>query len=149
MKLVSKSDFAREMNISPQRVHSLIKKGMIYVRKDGKINLDKAKKILEDNRSLLPQKDTKYIDARAQHEIIKLKIAELELKQKKGELIEKEKVIKYCQDIISISKSKILSIPVKVAPLIVGMTSIKKIKIILEKEIHQALNELARLKNVA
>jgi len=84
-KLITKSEFARQMNISPQRVYSLIKKGMIRPRKDGKINFDLAKKTLENNRATSPKTmSTLYADARTKHEMIRIENAKLDLK-KKGE----------------------------------------------------------------
>lgn len=150
IKLITKSEFAREMNISPQRVHSLIKRGIIQVRKDGKINFDRAKKILEDNRATSPKmKNISYSDARARHEMLKIEMAQIELRQRKRDLIERGEVIKICSDIITISKTRLLAIPTKLAPQIVGVDSIRKIKSILEKEIRQALDELSRTKYIS
>jgi hypothetical protein len=50
--------------------------------------------------------------------------------------------------IISITKTRLLAIPTKTAPLIVGIDSIKKIKTIIEKEIRFVLDELSRLKEI-
>lgn len=83
-KLITKAEFARQMNISHQRVSSLIKKGMIRARKDGKINFDQAKKILEDNRATSPKmKNLSYSDARTKYEMLRIEDAQLELRKKK------------------------------------------------------------------
>ena len=85
-KLITKAEFARQMNISHQRVSYLIKKGMIRTRKNGKINFEQAKKILEDNRatsSISLMKSNSYADARTKNEMIKFENAQLELRKKK------------------------------------------------------------------
>ncbi|GAI01342.1 unnamed protein product, partial [marine sediment metagenome] len=105
-ELITKAEFARRMSVSPPRVSALIKKGMIQARKDGKINFEQAKQILEDNRatsSISLMKSPSYLEARRKREILKFESAEIELRNKKKGLIEREEAIKMCADIITIS----------------------------------------------
>ena len=48
----------------------------------------------------------------------------------------------------TIIKTRLLAIPVKLTPQLVGLDSRRKIKALLQKEIHLALEELSRTKNV-
>ena len=147
-KLIRQSEFAREMGISRQRVNTLIKRGIIQVRKDGKINFESAKKILEDNRATSPKmKNISYSDARAQYEILRIEKEKIELRKIKHEIIDIDKAIEINAKIIGIVKNRLLALSSKIVPIIVGETSMKKIKSIIDNEIIQALNELGRMKN--
>ena len=147
-KLIRQSEFAREMGISRQRVNTLIKRGIIQVRKDGKINFESSKKILEDNRATSPKmKNISYSDARAQYEILRIEKEKIELRKIKHEIIDIDKAIEINTKIIGIVKNRLLAISSKIVPIIVGETSMKKIKSIIDNEIIQALNELGRMKN--
>jgi len=149
-KLLPITAFAKEIGVSQQRISQLVKKGVIPINKNKLIDVDQAKAILSDRKKIddnIPWSKT-LADARIKTESIRAEMLELDYRKKRGELIEREKVMHMVTGIISISKTKLLSIPTKVAPLIVGSDSIKKIKNIIEKEIRFALEELARMKEV-
>lgn len=149
-KLIGISEFAKEMGISYHRIYQLAKKGIIPINKKNLIDAETARKIINDRRKLddnLPMSST-LADARIKSETMRAEMLELEYRQKKGELIEREKVIMMATGIIAIVKTRLLAIPTKTAPLIVGSDSIKKIKTILEKEIRFVLTELSRLKEI-
>jgi len=149
-KLLTISAFAKKLGISYQRVFQLAKKGVIPINKKNLIDATAARKILNDRRKLddnLPMSKT-LADARIKVEAIRAEMLELEFKKKRSELIEREKVIEICTGIIMISKTKLLSIPTKVAPLVIGIESIKKIKSIIDKEIRNVLTELSRMDKI-
>ena len=60
--------------------------------------------------------------------------------------IEKDEMIKFCTDIISVTRTRLLGIGAKIAPDIVGLENIKKIKAIIDREINEALGELSKMK---
>jgi phage terminase Nu1 subunit (DNA packaging protein) len=149
-ELLTINAFARMMGVSHQRISQLVKKGVIPINAKGKIDGEAARKIMDDRRKLddaLPMSKT-LSDARIRVESIRAEMLELEFRQKRGELIEREKVMHMVTGIIAIAKTKLLSIPTKVAPLIVGSDSIKKIKAVIEKEIRFVLTELSRMKEI-
>jgi hypothetical protein len=149
-ELLTISAFAKDQGISYQRVFQLAKKGIIPINKKNLIDAAAARKILTDRRKLddnLPMSHT-LSEARTKTESIRAEMLELEYRKKKGELIERDKVINMAIGIISITKTRLLAIPTKTAPLIVGIDSIKKIKTIIEKEIRFVLDELSRLKEI-
>ena len=79
----------------------------------------------------------------AEHEQIKKKISILKLRRLRRELHEAGDVEEYLTNMLMSFKSRLLSIPQKVAPLIVGEDDINRISEILEKEIFETLEELS------
>ena len=75
----------------------------------------------------------------AEHERIKKKISILKLRKLKRELHEADDVENFLTDMLVNFKNRLLSVPQKVAPLIVSEDDINVILDILEKEIFQAL----------
>jgi len=148
-KLLSASQFAKELGISRQRLYKLIKKGIITRRKDGKIDLEKERKTLEDNSDapLSPDGETikGYTYYRTLSEKYKSELAELEVRKARGELVEVERVVEDWQKNIYVFKTRILAIPSKIAPLITGEKSVKKIHSLLSNEIRTTLNELSKI----
>jgi len=142
---------AKIIGVSPQRISVLKKQGRINETKRG-FHVPTCKRIIlearETNGKHLPV-DTKFkslTDARTAHETQKAKLAELEFRKRSGELVEKEEMIKFCTEIITVSKTRLLGIGSKVAPDVAGLESIKKIKAIIDAEVYDALNELAKMK---
>lgn len=91
------------------------------------------------------QQGTNYNKEReqAEHERIKKKISILKLRKLKRELHEADDVENFLTDMLVNFKNRLLSVPQKVAPLIVSEDDINAILDILEKEIFQALEELS------
>lgn len=148
---VSGYELARIIGVSEQRISALKKQGRIKKTKRG-FHVPTCQRIIlesrETNGKHLPV-ETKYkslTDARTAHETQKAKLAELEFRKRSGELVEKDEMIKFCSEIISVTRTRFLGIGAKVAPEIIGLENIKKIKAIIDAEIHDALNELAKLK---
>lgn len=97
----------------------------------------------------LIQLNKEYItdsDSRRRRDEAEFKLKNLEYETKSGKLIDREEAIRTGTAVITVAKTKLLGIPNKVAPRIIGERSIRKIKNILQKEITEALNELANLK---
>lgn len=156
IEYVTKAEFARRMNLSKPTITNLIKRGRLSQTKSGRINFAKGKKEIETNRAANPDAaaikqgtiDPAIIKTRRRQEEIKLELAEMELRERRGELIERAEVLRMAKAVISISRSRFLNIPQKMAPKLVGLTSIRKIKSILEKEIYAALKELSQVKEI-
>lgn len=79
----------------------------------------------------------------AEHERIKKKISILKLRKLKRELHEANDVEEFLTGMLISFKNRILSVPQKVAPLIVGEDDINVILDTIEKEVFQALEELS------
>ena len=150
-KVISKSQFAREIKISRTSVYKLIEKRIIPVRKDGKIDLQVGLKKWEEYQehqvNVNDKKSSEYNFHRTRREKFNADILELDLAEKKGKLVMIEDVLTAEKNIASIVRTKLLSIPSKVAPLVAPEKSVKKIKSTLDEVIREVLHELARLKN--
>lgn len=79
----------------------------------------------------------------AEHEQIKKKISILRLRRLRRELHEADDVEEFLTNMLVSFKSRLLSIPQKVAPLIVGEDDVNVILEMVEKEVFQALDELS------
>ena len=88
---------------------------------DGELNLDKEKAI---------------------HERVKRHISELKLKTMQGELHKSEDVERVMTDMLVSIKSKLLSMPSKLAPMLVARNDIDFIKRTLNSEVLEVLNEI-------
>lgn len=79
----------------------------------------------------------------AEHEQIKKKISILKLRKLRRELHQAEDVEEFLTDMLMNFKNRVLSIPQKVAPLVLAEDDINAVINILEKEVFQALDELS------
>lgn len=84
-----------------------------------------------------------YLIERTRHEKAKREIAEMELAQMKGIMHKADDVERVMNDMLSAFRAKILSLPTKVAPLLVAYNDIATIQDIIQKEVHEALSELS------
>jgi len=85
-----------------------------------------------------------YNAARAKREMHNAKIAEYEERRIAGELIERSKADAREQQGIMNAKSKFMSMPSKLAPMMIGLESIAEAEEILRTAIYEALLELSR-----
>lgn len=167
MKFVSGAELARIAGTNRQKIYKLFKSGYLKRNKKKEYPLADSLKVIEQNRSLDKNGGDKSSDiladdltianstdlanARRINEILKAKLALLEFEQKKGDWISKAETVNYLTQMISIVKSKILGVSAIVAPEIVAMVgtdTAKKIKIIYDNEVKDALTELAKLNDV-
>ena len=72
----------------------------------------------------------------------KAEIAEIEKMKATGELIPKEEVKRTWLELVHKIKQKLLSIPNKVAPVVVTVKNISEIKLILQDKLYEALYEI-------
>jgi len=70
-------------------------------------------------------------------------IAHLELMQVKKELLSANDVLNSWVEVLAAMRAKMLSLPTVTAPLVANETDIGAIQHIIEKQIHEALNELS------
>lgn len=82
-------------------------------------------------------------DEKLLHERAKRKKAELQLGQMRGELHRGPIVEKVMTDMLSNLRAKLLSIPTKTAPLLIGRSGISELEGILEDAIIESLEELS------
>jgi hypothetical protein len=87
--------------------------------------------------------DPDYNSARARKMEADADLAELELLQAKKELLFANDVLNSWVEVLAAMRAKMLSLPTVTAPLVANETDIGAIQHIIEKQIHEALNELS------
>ena len=87
--------------------------------------------------------DPDYNAARARKMEADADLAELELLQAKKELLSANDVFNSWVEVLAAMRAKMLSLPTITAPLVANETDIGAIQHIIEKQIHEALNELS------
>lgn len=84
-----------------------------------------------------------YDEARTRKVNAEAEIAELDLAKIRGELCRTDDVVKAWSDVLYACRAKFLSLPTKLAPVVSTETEIAVIRDIIERQVHEALAELA------
>ena len=136
---------AKLLKLTERRVQQLAKDGIIPKAERGKYDLVssvhgyvdflKAKAGGEFTAEEVIKNKNKLIKAKAE-------LAEIEKMKATSELIPQEEVKRTWLELVQKVKQKLLSIPNKVAPVVVTVKSINEIKLILQEKIYEALYEI-------
>ena len=137
---------AKLLKLSERRIQQLAKEGVIPKAERGKYDLVnsvhgyidylKAKAGGEFTAEEVLKNKNKLLKAKAE-------LAEIDKMKASGELIPKEEVKRTWLELVQKVKQKLLSIPNKVAPIVVTIKSINEIKLILQDKIYEALYEIS------
>ena len=114
----------------------------------------------EKPKDLIDDEDTKDLDsesmykinilfnkARAAEKVALAKLRDIDVKIKKGELLEAETVKQEAAEVGNLITQKLYNMVYKLAPLLVGVETQKQAKDILESEVEIVLEELNRMSN--
>ena len=114
----------------------------------------------EKPKDLIDDEDTKDLDsesmykinilfnkARAAEKVALAKLRDIDVKIKKGELLEAETVKREAAEVGNLITQKLYNMVYKLAPLLVGVETQKQAKDILESEVEIVLEELNRISN--
>ena len=136
---------AKLLKLSERRIQQLAKEEIIPKAERGKYDLIgsvqgyidylKAKVGGDFTAEEVLKNKNKLLKAKAE-------LAEIEKMKATGELIPKEEVKRTWLELVQKVKQKLLSIPNKVAPVVVTVKSINEIKLILQEKIYEALYEI-------
>ena len=115
----------------------------------------------EKPKDLIDDEDTKDLDsesmykinilfnkARAAEKVALAKLRDIDVKIKKGELLDAETVKREAAEVGNLITQKLYNMVYKLAPLLVGVETQKQAKDILESEVEIVLEELNRMSNV-
>ena len=80
--------------------------------------------------------------ARRDHEILKMKLTETQLKLRRGQLVPKDEAIKMVVALGSAVKLALLNLPRRLAPALAAVTDEKELEVILRSEIKSAIRVL-------
>lgn len=114
----------------------------------------------EKPKDLIDDEDTKDLDsesmykinilfnkARAAEKVALAKLRDIDVKIKKGELLDAETVKREAAEVGNLITQKLYNLVYKLAPLLVGVETQKQAKDILESEVEIVLEELNRMSN--
>ena len=140
---VIRAELAKILRLSTRRIDQLAKEGVLKRDELGKYDLPDAVEAYFKYK-LLTDEDVNYQREHTLLEKAKRQKAEIELEQLKGTLIFASEAEQAVATMVLTVKSRLLSLPSKCSPLIIGQRDMGKITGILRDEIYQALTELSQ-----
>ena len=148
-KIVTTRELAEFLDVSARRIQQYVKDGIIRNAGRGKFNLKEAVQDFysyqfELERAKLKRKDASLDEAYRRKMLAEAELKEMEVEQKKGELIEKQEVIESWQKILNILKTRLLALPTQIAQEVAGLRRVNEIKKRIEKNVMDALNEISQ-----
>jgi len=151
-ELINTKRLAEILGMTERRVQQLAAENVFKKIGRGKFQLiDSVQNYLSYQLDLERKKfnknDMAINEARRRREQAEAFLKEMEVGTRRGELLEKEDVMKSWQKILSIVKTRLLALPSKLSPQLVGLDTVNEIKSKLDEEIDRALNELTNSGN--
>lgn len=147
--VVSPTVLAKAFGITDRRIRQLAKEGVLEKAGHGRYNFIKSVQnyivYLRANSELKESKNEEEVNYEKEHALLekaKREKAELELKVMKGELHLAEDVQTVMNDMLANFRSRILSMPSKLAPMLVSNNDVKSIQQIIQTNCFEALEEL-------
>ena len=153
--------YAKHRGVSEAAVRKAIKQGRISKNKNGKIDPQKAdsewnkntdpaqikKTDSADNANYIPNSlsGPSYQQSRAIKEAYSAKLTRLQFERESKKLISVDEVKISAFNAARMTRDRILNIPDRVIPQLVGKTSIFEMKEILKTELVKALEELSKI----
>ena len=134
------------LGITPRRVQLLAKQGAVVKLRRGVYDLEKSVQsyITYKLDSLEEGQEQKSLDEiRADHERWKMRKTQLAVQLLEGKLHRAEDVERVWTQSAAAVRSRLLGIPVKAAPQVAGMEDTGEIQQVLQREVAEALNEIA------
>ena len=134
------------LGITPRRVQLLAKQGAVVKLRRGVYDLEKSVQsyIAYKLESLEESQEQKNLDEiRADHERWKMRKTQLAVQLLEGKLHRAEDVERVWTQSAAAVRSRLLGIPVKAAPQVAGMEDAGEIQQVLQREVAEALNEIA------
>lgn len=86
-------------------------------------------------------------EAKTEHELLKIKKTQIELRRMSGEVVPVADVTSLAQEIVSAVKNNLLHIAPTVAPVIAKMDDTEDVEGVVDTAIREALEDLSRLEN--
>ena len=148
---VTEAELAEYLGLSGRRIRQLYKEGVVIKSHRGRYDLKgSVQGYLKFIRDRETSKDEKLeqlkISKEAEtlmHERLRKRKTELVVQQMERKLHKAEDVEYFWNTMALAVKSRLTAIPVKTAPVLVGLENRKEIQSILKREITDALNEIA------
>jgi len=146
--IVTTDVMAGILGFTRQRVNQLAKEGVLEKKAPGRFYLmHNIKKYIEFIRlgSTEDEDDaaTYYWEEKGIHERAKREISELKLAVLKNRLHDAADIEMVITGMLVTFRSRMLGMPAKLAPLLIGQTNQAEVQTILDKEVREALTELS------
>lgn len=149
--IVSTDAMAALLGFTRQRINQLAKEGILEKQAAGRFPLMKnVQRYIEYLRTGVKDKgdgdeeaQAKYWEEKALHEKAKRETAELKLGQLKNQLHDAADVELVMTNMLATFRSRILSIPEKVSPKVLGVKNLSEISDAINTEVLEALAELS------
>lgn len=138
--IVKSKELAEILAITTRRVNQLVKEGVL--EKDGKGCFDLTRAVPAYITYATLEND-ELRQEKTLHERAKRQAAELKLGKLRNQLHDADDVKRVMTHMLITFRNRILGIPSKTAPLLIGRSSIGEIQQVLNKEVYDALTELA------
>lgn len=148
---VNEVELSEYLGLSTRRIRQLNKEGVVSKTRRGQYDLkssvlgyinmirnDETKKGADIEKLKLSREAENLMHERLKKRKTELVVLEMEKKLHRAEDVEY-----YWNAIVLAAKSRLTTIPVKCAPILVGIDDRKEIQAILKREVADALNELA------
>lgn len=135
---------AQLLNISDRRIRQLAEEGIIERLDNDKFD---ARQVAEQYyRFKFDAESSKDLEkAKSKHETIKMKLSELKLEKLNKNLLSANQIEITVTNMIITFRNKVLNVPSKLAPKLVGIKNLNQISTILEVELIQCLQELSNI----
>jgi hypothetical protein len=151
---MSRAGYARHRGCSLYSVQVAIKAGRISLTEDDRIDSDAADKEWAARTTPGPKRGPKkgtdgeavpadFAKHRAEREKAQAGLAKLKLQERKRQLIPTERAMQAWGGVIQRCRARLLAIPNRAAPLMLGVKTLAEGQTILQELIHEALSELA------
>lgn len=148
---VTEVELAEYLGLSDRRIRQLSKSGVVIKSQRGRYDLKASvqgyiNSIRQDEKKLDANLDKLKLSKEAtalQHEQLKKRKTELQVQEMEKKLHRAEDVEHFWNVMALAVKSRLTAIPVKCAPLLVGIEDRKEIQAILKREVTEALNEVS------
>lgn len=148
---VTEVELAEYLGLSTRRIRQLFKEGVVIKSQRGRYDLKKSvlgyiNSIRQQERQMDSSLEKLKISKEAtslQHEQLKKRKTELQVQELEKKLHRSEDVEYFWNSMVLAAKSRLTAIPVKCAPVLVGIEDRKEIQSILKREVAEALNEIA------
>jgi hypothetical protein len=149
MALVGPQTLARLFGESKQRINTLITKGILTQDPDGKLELGPSVfaycQMLKQSKTIAPEGSARATEdeEKAMLARISRELKELDLQRAKRKLYRADDVNSHVANMITVVRARMLGIPSKVAPLLIGADDYHQIETLIKSEVIEALTELA------
>lgn len=147
---VNSATLEKIIGVSDRMIRYLAEEGVIVRASKGRYKLMASltnyilnlKVDMEAKGVAVQEGDISLEEEKAMHERVKRHISELKLQIMKGDLHKSADVERVMTDMLVSVKTKLLSMPAKLAPILVSHNDIDYIRTALSREVFEALNEL-------